>query len=183
MTALAMIRQALLGTLIVSAVSGISPAWAQFTPTRPTPAPVSNPTPNAGSIALAKELLALKGGAQMFDGMVIGVIESAKNSFLPSNPTLNKPLTEVSTQLRQEFEPKMTELFNEVSKAYARHFTEQELKELLAFYRTTLGKKVLSTESLAVEDGFKRAQDWTNEFSDAVLSRMRAEMKKRGYDL
>ncbi len=56
-------------------------------------------------------------------------------------------------------------------------------REYLAFYRTTLGKKVLASESMAVEDGFKRAQEWSNEFSDLVLSKFRAEMRKRGYDL
>ena len=86
--------------------------------------PFSNPTPSANAIALARELLALKGGNEMFDGMVDGVIESAKNSFLPSNPTLNRPLSEVTAQLRKEYEPKKAELFNEVARAYARHFTE-----------------------------------------------------------
>lgn len=125
----------------------------------------------------------LKGGSQMFDGMVMGVIESAKDSFLPSNPQLSTPLNEVASQLRREYDPKKAELMNEVARAYARHFTEQELRELLAFYKTTLGKKVLASEANAVEDGFKRAQQWTNDFSDQVLNKMRAEMKKRGYDL
>ena len=145
--------------------------------------PRQRPAPSANAISLAKELLVLKGGQQMFDGMISGVIESAKNSFLPSNPTLNTPLNDVTAQLRKEYEPKKAELFNDVARAYARHFTEQELRELLAFYKTTLGKKVLAEESPAVEDGFKRAQEWTNEFSDQVINRMRAEMKKKGYDL
>ena len=61
--------------------------------------------------------------------------------------------------------------------------TEQELRELLAFYKTNLGRKVLSDESSAVEDGFKRAQEWTSEFSDQVLTKMRVEMRKKGHDL
>ena len=75
------------------------------------------------------------------------------------------------------------ELANEVARVYARRFTEQELRELLAFYKTTLGRKVLTEEALAVEDGFKRAQDWTSEFSDQVLTKMRTEMRKKGFDL
>jgi len=146
-------------------------------------APASNPNPSAAAIAAAKELLALKGGVEMFNGMVNGVIESAKNAFLPTNPNLSKPINEVTAQLRTEYEPKKAEVFTEVARAYARRFSEAELKELLAFYKTNLGRKVLTEEPVAVEDAFKRAQDWSNTFSEQVLTRFRAEMKKKGYDL
>lgn len=178
MIANAMLRGLVIATLTLAAA--LTSASAQVQPSR---SGFANPNPSASSIALARELLELKGGRQMFDGMVVGVIETAKNSFIPNNPMLTRPLTEVATQLRNEFEPKKNEVFNEVARAYARYFTEQEMKELLAFYKTTLGKKVLTSESIAVEDGFKRAQEWSNEFSDLVLTKFRAEMKKRGHDL
>jgi uncharacterized protein len=139
--------------------------------------------PSANSIALAKELILLKGGNKMFGAIVPGTIESAKNLFLPTNPNLNKPLTEVSTQLRTEYSGKTDELLNEVAKAYATRFSEQELKEIVAFYKTALGKKLLTEEPLALEDGFGRAKDWAGAFSQTVVTRMRAEMKKKCYDL
>ncbi len=175
-------RLSLRGLSLVAAIAFAgfisTSAWAQ-----PRPTPPSNPNPSATAVNLAKELLALKGGVEMFDSMVAGVIESAKNAFLPTNPSLAKPLNEVTAQLRKEYEPKKAEVYTEVARAYASRFSENELKELLAFYRTTLGKKVLTEESLAVEDGFKRAQDWANTFSEQVITRMRVEMKKKGHDL
>jgi hypothetical protein len=144
---------------------------------------LTNPNPSPAAIAVAKELLALKGGVEMFNGMVNGVIESAKNTFLPTNPNLAKPLGEVTAQLRTEYEPKKTEVYNEVARAYAMHFSEAEMKELVTFYKSPLGKKVLTEEPLAVEDAFKKAQDWSIAFSDQVLARFRTEMKKKGHDL
>ncbi len=174
----------MLGALILAAGPGLSSVVAQTPAPAPRPAAQATPgAPSANAVALAGELLTLKGGSQMFGGMVEGVIESAKNSYLPNNPSLNRPLNEVAVQLRKEFEPKKAELMHEVARVYARRFTEQELRELLAFYKTTLGRKVLSDEALAVEDGFKRAQEWTGEFSDQVLTRMRVEMRKKGHDL
>jgi hypothetical protein len=139
--------------------------------------------PSANSIALAKELVVLKGGHQMFDAIVPGVIESTKNVFLPTNPNLNKELTEVAAKLRQEFSGKTDELLNEVAKSYAQRFNEQELKEIVAFYKTTLGKKMLTEEPAAIEAGFARAKDWADNFSGQVIGRMRTEMKKKGHDL
>jgi hypothetical protein len=181
MIAVELFRRLVVGGVILWTAGALSPASAQSA--APNAAAVANPTPSATSIGLAKELLQLKGGSQMFDGMVMGVIETAKNMFLPTNPSLGQPLNDVTAQLRKEYEPKKAEVFNEVARAYARRFTEQELREMLAFYKTSLGKKILTEEAVAVEDGFKRAQDWSNDFSEQVIKKMRAEMKKRGYDL
>ena len=172
------IRMSFHGLLFTAALAfaGAGTALAQ------SPAP-SNPNPTAGAIAVARELLALKGGVEMFNGMVAGVIENAKNTYVPTNPQLGKPLNDVAAQLRTEYEPKKSEVFTEVARAYATRFTESEMKELLAFYRTNLGKKVLTEEPVAVEEAFRKAQDWSNTFSEQVLARFRVEMKKKGYDL
>ena len=171
------VRGLLLAAAIAFGGSLSTGAFAQ------APTPPSNPNPSPAAVAVAKELLALKGGVEMFNGMVGGVIDSAKNAFVPTNPNLGRPLNEVAAQLRTEFEPKKSEVFTEVARAYAGRFTEAEMKELLAFYKTSLGKKVLTEEPLAVEDAFKRAQDWSNTFSEQVIARFRVEMKKKGYDL
>jgi hypothetical protein len=142
---------------------------------------VHQPTPT--SIALAKELIVLKGGHEMFDAIVPGVIASARDTFLPTNPNLSKELTEVSNKLKQDYASKQDELFTEVAKAYASHFTEQELKEIVAFYKTPLGKKMLTEDPVAIQDGLARAKDWANDFSNQVLTKMRVEMKKKGHDL
>jgi hypothetical protein len=142
----------------------------------------ANP-PSPQAIALAKELIVLKGGHQMFDAVVPGVIEQAKDVFLPTNPNLNKELVEVTGKLKLEYANKSDELFNEVAKVYATHFTEQELKEIVAFYKTPLGKKMLAEDPVAIQEGLARAKDWANDFSNQVLGKMRAEMKKKGHDL
>jgi hypothetical protein len=139
--------------------------------------------PTAGAVAAARELIQAKGGAAMFEPAVPGVVESTKNSFLPTNPNLSRELNEVAAQLRKEYEAKKAELVYEVAIVYAKHFTEQELKELVAFYRSPLGQKMLKEEPVALDESFKRAQDWSIEFADVVMGRFRTEMKKRGHQL
>jgi uncharacterized protein len=134
-------------------------------------------------VAAARELLAAKGGTLMFEPVIPGVVETTKNNLLPTNPSLAKDLNEVSAQLRREFEGKKAELVYEVAIIYAKHFTEQELKDLVTFYKTPLGQKMLREEPIAVEESLKRAQDWSMDFAEVVMGRFRAEMKKRGHDL
>jgi hypothetical protein len=141
------------------------------------------PAPSPTAIAAAKELVSLKGGATMFDPLIPGVIESVKNTFAPTNPQLGQPLNDVAAQLRKDYDSKRAELLNEVAKIYARHFTEQELKDIVAFYKTPVGKKMIVEEPQALDESLKTAQAWATRFSDEVMERFRVEMKKKGYNL
>jgi len=111
------------------------------------------------------------------------VIEQAKFLFLRQNPNLQKDLDEVAAILRKEFSPRISEINGEITRLYAINFTEQEMKELLAFFKSPLGQKLLKTEPRIAEQGVKFAQQWANDLSDEVISRMRAEMKKRGHEI
>jgi uncharacterized protein len=139
--------------------------------------------PTAGAVAAARELIQAKGGGAMFEPVIPGVVESTKNSLVPTNPNLTRELNEVAAQLRKDYEAKKAELVYEVAIVYAKHFTEQELKELVTFYRSPLGQKMLREEPTALDESLKRAQDWSIEFSEAVMGRFRSEMKKRGHEL
>ena len=139
------------------------------------------PTPAA--IAAAKDLVAVKGGTAMFEPLIPGVIESAKNSFVPTNPQLVPQLNQVAAELRREYEPRKSEIVDQVATIYAQHFTEQELKDLVGFYRTPLGKKLLTQEPIALDQSLKAAQAWAVRFSDEVIERFKVEMKKKGYNL
>lgn len=139
--------------------------------------------PSAASIAIAKELLVLKGANQMYDPVFIGVIEKTKYTFLQTNPALSKDLNEVAVKLRAEFEPQLQGLMQEVAKMYASHFTEQELKDALAFYKSPLGAKLIVNEPKILDESMNYAADWANKLADKVMVRMREEMKKRGHNL
>jgi uncharacterized protein len=141
------------------------------------------PAPTAGAVAAARELIVAKGGAAMFEPVIPGVIETAKNSLVPTNPNLTKDLNDVAAQLRKDYESKKAELVYEVAVIYAAHFTEQELKDLVAFYKSPLGQKMLKEEPLALDQSMKKAQSWSSDFSDSVLARIRSEMAKKGHPL
>lgn len=139
--------------------------------------------PSASAIAVAHEVIVIKGAAGMVDPLVRGVIESVKNSFVPTNPNLTRELNDVATSLHKELDGKTNEVLDQMARAYAARFSEQELKDLLMFYKTPLGQKFTREEPAAIEEGLKRAQQWADTFADAVMTRMRSEMQKKGHTL
>jgi uncharacterized protein len=146
-----------------------------------TPVAAQQPTPSA--IATAKELLTVKGATSMFDPLIPGMIESTKNAILPSNPSLFKDLNEVATKLRTEFSPKRNEIIDEIARLYAQRFTEAEMKEVIAFYKTPVGKKFVTEEPTLIDQGLSRAEAWSQRMSQDVMNRFRAELKKKGHDM
>jgi hypothetical protein len=145
--------------------------------------PVDAQEPTAGAIAAAREYIVQKSGAVPYESVVPEVIEQAKTVLLQTNPKLGKELAEVALKLRTDDAPKSAELLDDIAKMYAARFTEQELKNLLAFYKTPLGKKVVAEEYRVIDQSITYAQSWANRLSDQILNQMRAEMKKRGHDM
>src|SRR5229473_2336228 len=139
--------------------------------------------PSAAAVALARDVVVAKGASGMTEPLVRGVIETVKNSFVPTNPNLTRELNDVATVLHKELDGKSSEALEQIARAYATRFTEQELKDLLVFYKTPLGQKFLKEEPNAIEDALKRAQQWADTFADTVMARMRSEMQKKGHQL
>jgi hypothetical protein len=146
-----------------------------------TAASAEDPSPNA--VAIAKEIIEIKGGTELYTPVVPALIEQAKGLFLQTNPTLQAPLNEVAAKLRKEFEPESAEMVNDAAKIYAAAFTEEELKQVLAFYKSPLGRKIIEEEPRILEKSRQNVQQMAERLSDKVISRMRVEMKKMGHDI
>jgi hypothetical protein len=146
-------------------------------------APASAQPASPAAIATAKELVELKGGANMFDPIIAGVVDQAKTLLLRTSPQLSKDLNEVAATLVTEFQPRRAELINEAAKIYAGRFSEQELKEMVAFYKTPLGRKMLVQEPLVLDETFNYVQQWGPRAAEDVMNRFRAEMRKKGHQL
>jgi uncharacterized protein len=155
--------------LFVLAVASTGPAGAQ--------------QPSAGALSAAKELLSVKGAMKIYDPLVNGIVERAKLLFLRTNPTLGKELNEVAASLRSEYAARIGEVVNETARLYAVRFSEQELKDALAFYKSPVGRKLVAEEPGLAEQSIKWAGAWADKLSEEIVGKMRVEMKKRGHEI
>lgn len=140
-------------------------------------------SPSAEQMVAAKELTQLVGAADLSKPLIAGVVEQAKVVFLQQNPALSKDLNEIAAQIREELEPRTAEFTDEVARLYATRFTEQELKAIVAFYKSPVGKKMQAQQPLIVNASGQFAQEWAGRLSDVAINKMRDELKKRGHNL
>jgi hypothetical protein len=148
-----------------------------------SPAAQAQNKPSAGALAAAHELIDVTGATTLFNPLIAGVVEQAKILYLQQNPALAKDLNEIAKKLRTDFAPRFSELTDEVAELYAEHFTEQELKDILAFYRSPVGKKMLAEQPKVVESSMKFAQTWANKLTEEAIAKMRVELKKKGHPM
>jgi uncharacterized protein len=139
--------------------------------------------PSAAAMQTAKEIVDVTGATALFNPLIAGVVEQAKNLFLQQNPGLGKDLNEIATKMRADLAPRFSELTDEVAKLYTAHFSDAELKQVLAFYKSPIGMKLIAEQPKVGEESLKFAQDWANKLSDQVIANMRDELKKRGHAL
>jgi len=136
--------------------------------------------PSASALATARQLLELKGAFTVYTGAVPGTIENIKNQLLQANISYQKDLNEIAAKMRTDLNGRDNEIGNEMARQYATDFTEQELKDILAFYRTPLGKKMLDQEPKTIAASLQFMRQWGAKFADEVDGKFHQEMKNRG---
>jgi hypothetical protein len=139
--------------------------------------------PSAAALTSAREIVELKGAMNLFNPVVAGVVEKIKLTFLQTNPNLQKDLDAVAIELRKEYAPRSVEIRDQIARLYTQHFNEQELKDILTFYKSPLGKKMNEEEPKFVDQSMIFVEGWAEKLSEEVLGKFRAEMKKKGHDL
>jgi hypothetical protein len=158
-------------------------AFAIVGAARPATAQTAAPPPSPNSVLLAKQILELKGISQVFQPLVRGVVVKVRDAFMQTNFMWAKDLNEVAANLQKQYDGRTSELVDGAAKIYASHFTEQELKDILTFYQSPLGQKVIHEEPKAADESMNNAQKFADNLSLEVIDSLRSEMKKRGHDL
>ncbi len=141
------------------------------------------PAPTAAQMQVARQLVDVNGEAKSFDGVIPNLVDGAALGFLQTNPDLAKQLRDSALLVKPEFEKRKGEIVDILAAAYASRFTEQELKDAVAFYSSPVGKKLVADRGQIVQQAVVNIQAWGAKVNAEALERIRQEMKKLGYDL
>ena len=148
---------------------------------RKQPAPAKPASPAA--IAAAKEILAMKNASAMYANAVPNVVQQTKDVLLQTNLNYQKDLNEVAVIVAQKLAGREKEIGDGMATVYANEFTEQELKDLVTFYKSPLGQKLLTAEPRAIQLSMAYMNQWGQNFAEIVNGEFRAEMRKRGKEI
>ncbi|HEX5777257.1 MAG TPA: DUF2059 domain-containing protein [Xanthobacteraceae bacterium] len=135
----------------------------------------------SANVQLARDGVVASGATRAFEGVVPSILQQSLNVFVQQNPDLQKDLVESLKAIGPGFEKRTSEIIDIIAGVYATRFTQQELKELLTFYQSAVGKKFVTLLPNVLEESFVKTQEWGGKLSEEIVRTLRAEMKKRGH--
>jgi hypothetical protein len=136
--------------------------------------------PSPAALAAAKEILALKNASGIYANAIPGIVQRSMDTLLQSNLSYQQDLKEVAVIVAKKMAGRDKEIGEGMAKIYASDFTEQELKDLVTFYKSPLGQKLLAQEPKSIQQSMQFMNQWAQNFANEVTNEIRAEMKKRG---
>jgi hypothetical protein len=167
-----------LAALVISlaALLGFAPALAQDAPPQALQT-IMEEELSPERMELATKLLQLSGTSRVFDQILPGIAEQAKNYFIRANPQMQLGIISVVDKVALEMVSRRPELDQYFARVWASGFSDDEMQELIDFYETDLGKKfaIAFPQVLAVQMG--AAQEWGKSVSAELSQRVQEELR------
>lgn len=138
------------------------------------------PEPTPEQLAVAIQFLKVSGLTTGFDDIIPQFMQQASQVYTDRRPELRSMINESAIALVPEFIQKRSELDRNLAKFYTTKFSEDELKQLVAFYQTPVGARFAKEQQNILRDSIPVVQNWTRELQNSIMQRMKEEIEKRG---
>jgi uncharacterized protein len=138
--------------------------------------------PSTTHLAVAREVAVGSGIARSYDAIIEPTLDQLRRMNV-TRPEIREDLDKVVELLRPEMELQKQQMIAATARVYTRFLTEPELKELAAFFKSPVGLKYVNTQPQVLDDLVKEMATWSQNLSEYVIIRARAEMAKRGHQL
>jgi uncharacterized protein len=181
---------ALMATMVTPGFTQTPPSMTLPVPStlRPVPPAAVPAQPTAPAFApshlqAARDFLVVSGVNGNFDGILPEFYTRMQQQFAATRPELAKPLDEVMVGLKPDADQLIKTMSDRAAEFMAARLSEADLKEVVAFFNSPVGKRYQEGRPLAMNDIFNALQPWSIATSDFLFKRTREEMAKRGFQL
>lgn len=110
----------------------------------------------------AHEAISALHATDPFDNILPAAAAALQQQLIQKNPDMEQLISTTISEKALALASRRADLENEAATAYAKSFSEQELKDIAAFYSSASGKKLLETGPIATRELVKAAEIWQN---------------------
>ena len=130
--------------------------------------------------ALLKDTGMLANISRVIDLLTPQIIGSLKKENLEIPDVVWDEFTGICTE---EMKRSLPELEDPVITIYDDNFSADEIKQLLAFYQSPVGRKIVIQLPQLMQQSVSMGQSWGQQAGARAVERIRAAAKQKGYDL
>ena len=147
------------------------------------PAPAQQTAePSAAHLAVARDVALGSGMTRSFDSITDQMLGQLTQMNVV-RPEIRQDLEQVVEALKPEMEQQKQLMLTAAARVFTQRMTEAELKDVTTFFKSPSGLKYVQAQPVILDDIVKEIATWTQNVSEYILIRARAEMKKRGHEL
>jgi hypothetical protein len=134
-------------------------------------------------IDIAKQLTQSDSVGQVQEQILSLLSKQFIDMMVARNPSKEKDIRELMEKVFGELSARKGEVTQKVAEIYARHFSLDELQQIVAFKLSPVGRKMETELPGIMQESISIGQAWGQEVGQEALRRFLEEAKSRGLDL
>jgi hypothetical protein len=145
------------------------------------PAGAQSPSPEA--MAAARELIVTMRAADYFKTLMPAIMQQLKPAIVQNRPQVERDYDAIVPLLLDSMNARVNEIIDQIAALYARNFSVEELREVVAFYRGPTGQKFVQKLPLITQESMVIGQRFGQSIGAEIRGRIVEELRKRGHDI
>ena len=114
-----------------------------------------------------KKFFKVSGTEASFRNVIPMMIDNFKQ-----NPAFSAVPDEYWDEFTKEAEASYKELEAQIGEVYKKHFTSAEIKQLIAFYESPIGMKLVSQQPQIQAESYQLGSEWGRKLGEKVVKKM-----------
>ena len=131
-----------------------------------------------------EHLLEMTGAASMGKQMAVLTVAQLTQMLRRTHPEIpQKALDVLPAEIGAVFDEHMDSFKATVIPIYDKYFTGEEIKEMIRFYSTDLGKKTIKVMPSLLGESMQAGRKWGESLGPEIARRVRARLKQEGIEI
>ena len=128
-----------------------------------------------------EHLLAMTGAMSLGKQMAANVVASLTHGLQSNRPDIPKDVINLLPEaVGSVFDENLEALKNEVIPIYHKHFTREEIQEMIRFYATPLGQKSIRVMPVLMQDSMMAGQRWGEMLGPKIEKKITTKLREHG---
>ena len=141
------------------------------------------PAPSAEALAAAKELVTTMHLVDQFKALMPAILQSLKPAIVQGRSGVDRDFDSLTPVILDSFQARYSELSDAMAVVYANNFTADDLRNLITFYKSPLGQKMLEKTPALTKQSLVAGQRFGASVAADLRQKIIEELRKKGHDL
>jgi uncharacterized protein len=138
------------------------------------------PAPPAENLAAAQELIQTMRATDQFKALLPTIMSNMKNTVVQNRPEMEKNYDNMVPLFTEAANARLNEFTDQLAAVYARHFTIDELHQIIAFYKTPTGQKMIAELPSIAKENMALGQQFGRSVALDIQTRALESLRKHG---